>query len=388
MHREFALNSFSLSSSWSVRRAAALRGALAAALAAAAALAGADALDVLDVPSAVSPAALKRPMSGIAVQDRSVIAVGTRGTILVSHDAGATWKQVAAPVSADLTTVRFTGPNQAWALGHDGVVLRSADSGLTWARVLDGRSLLALLTRHYRALLASGNQDAAAVLDEVTGAAAQSATPGVLSYPFLDIRIGADGTGFLAGAFGFLLHTRDGGTSWEPWLERAANDRRMHLYALEQDSDGTFYLAGEQGLVRRYDAAAGRFVTLDTPYAGTFFGLTSSEAGLAAFGLRGNAYISADKGASWKQLALGTQATVVQVLACAPGELAFVTQSGQVLLSRGAGASVADAGLARAGEVFGAALAGPGQLALAGAGGARIARIPGCGAGAPRIGKN
>ncbi|WP_312552566.1 YCF48-related protein, partial [Massilia sp.] len=369
------MNSFSPSSSWPARPAAALCGALAAmlavAVAAAAVPAGAapaskasnNALDVLDVPSAVSPAALKRPMSGIAVQGGSVIAVGTRGTILVSSDSGATWKQVAAPVSADLTTVRFTGPNQAWALGHDGVVLRSADSGLTWTRVLDGRSLLALLTRHYRALQASGNPDAAAVLDEVTDAAAQSATPGVLSYPFLDIRIGTDGTGFLAGAFGFLLRTLDGGKSWEPWLERAANDRRMHLYALEQGSDGTFYLAGEQGLVRRYEAAAGRFVVLETPYTGTYFGLASSEAGLVAYGLRGNAFISADKGASWKPLALGTQATVVQALACAPGELAFVTQSGQALLSRDlsrdAGAGVTDARLARAGEVFGAALAGP-----------------------------
>ncbi|WP_379752549.1 WD40/YVTN/BNR-like repeat-containing protein [Massilia suwonensis] len=382
------MNSFSPSSSWPVRRAAALCGALAAAAALAGAPAANNTADVLDLPSAVSPAALKRPMSGIAVQGNSAVAVGMRGTILVSADAGATWKQVAAPVSADLTTVRFTAPNQAWALGHDGVVLRSADSGLTWTRVLDGRSLLALLTKHYRALQASGNADAAAVLQEVTGAAEQSATPGVLSYPFLDIRIGADGTGFLAGAFGFLLHTRDGGKSWEPWLERAGNDRRMHLYALEQGADGSFYLAGEQGLVRRYDAAAGRFVTLETPYAGTFFGLQASEAGLIAFGLRGNAYLSADQGASWKQLALGTQATVVQALACAPGELAFVTQSGQVLLSRDAGASVLDAGLARAGEVFGAALAGPGQLALAGAGGARIARIPGCGAVAPTIGKN
>lgn len=384
------MNSFSLSSSRPARHGAVLRAALATILAAAAlaAAAGNTVHDVLDIPATVSPAALKRPMSGIAVQGGSIIAVGTRGTIVVSRDAGATWRQVAAPVSADLTTVRFSAPGQAWALGHDGVVLRSADSGLTWTRVLDGRSLLALLTKHYRALQAAGHPDAAAVLDEVTDAAAQSATPGVISYPFLDIRIGADGTGFLAGAFGFLLHTRDGGKSWEPWLERATNDRRMHLYALEQDGDGTFYLAGEQGLVRRHDAAAGRFVTLETPYAGTYFGLTSSEAGMVAFGLRGNAFLSADKGASWKPLALGSQATVVQALACAPGELALVTQAGQVLLSRDGGASVTDTRLARAGEVFGAALAGPGQLALAGIGGVRIARIPGCGPGTPNIGKN
>lgn len=342
--------------------------------------------DPIDLPAAMSPAALKRPLSGIAAQENTLVAVGARGTILVSRDAGKNWKQAQSPVSTDLTTVRFTAPGSAWALGHDGVVLHSADQGATWSKVLDGRSLLALLNTHYRKLSAGGDAGAAAMLDEVARADAQSATPGVLTHPFLDIRIDARGEGFLVGAFGLLLHTRDGGKSWEPWLERAANDRRMHLYALEQTSDGTLYLAGEQGLLRRYDRANGRFVALESPYAGTFFGLKASEAGLAAFGLRGNAYISADKGASWQRIPLATQATVVDALACAPGELAFVTQAGQVLVSRNG--QVTDAGVSRAGDLAGAALAGPGQLALAGSAGARLARIPGCGADSARIGKN
>ena len=260
--------------------------------------------------------------------------VGAHGTILLSEDAGATWKQAAVPVAADLTTVRFTGPGVAWALGHDGVALRSVDRGATWSKVLDGRTLLALLNNHYRGLAARGDAGAVAVLDEVKRAAAQSATPDVLSYPFLDISIDAGGEGFLAGAFGLLLHTRDGGKSWEPWLERADNDRRMHLYALERAPDGVFYLAGEQGLLRRYDRAAGRFAKLESPYTGTFFGLKAGDAGLAAFGLRGSAFVSADGGTSWKQVALGTEATVVDAVACAPGEMAFVTQDGRVLLGR------------------------------------------------------
>ncbi|HEX8606400.1 MAG TPA: YCF48-related protein, partial [Pseudoduganella sp.] len=326
------------------------------------------------------------PLSGIAVQGNTALAVGARGTILVSADAGKTWKQVQAPVSVDLTTVRFTGPGSAWALGHDGVALRSNDRGATWSKVLDGRSLMALLNTHYSDLAESGDSGAAAVLKEIAGAAAQSATPGVLPYPFLDIRIDAGGEGFLAGAFGLLLRTRDGGASWEPWIERAANDRRMHLYAIEQAADGTLYLAGEQGLLRRHDRAGGRFVALESPYAGTFFGLKASEAGLVAFGLRGNAFFSGDQGASWQKIALGTQATVVDALACAPGEMAFVTQAGQVLLSRDG--SVTGGGAARGADVNGAALAGPGRVALVGSGGARLARIPGCGMDSTNIGKN
>jgi photosystem II stability/assembly factor-like uncharacterized protein len=385
---ESAVNSLNPIRSRPAAQVGVFRSALAVLLAGLATLAPAASAshDPIDLPAVMSQAALKRSLSGIAWQGNTMLAVGARGTILVSTDAGQTWKQAPSPVSTDLTTVRFTGPGSAWALGHDGVVLRSADHGATWSKVLDGRSLLALLNAHYRKLSAGGDAGAAAVLDEVARAAAQSATPGVLPHPFLDIRIDTKGEGFLAGAFGLLLHTRDGGSNWEPWLERAANDRRMHLYALEQTADGALYLAGEQGLLRRYDRAGGRFMALESPYAGTFFGLKASEAGLVAFGLRGNAFLSTDKGASWQRIPLATQATVVDALSCAPGEMAFVTQAGQVLLSRNG--QVADAGVARAGDLAGAALAGPGRLALAGSAGARLARVSGCGADSARIGKN
>jgi len=350
------------------------------------AAAAAGSPDPIDTAAGLSAAAFKRPLSGVAAQGSTVVAVGAHGTILLSEDAGTTWKQAAVPVAADLTTVRFTGPGVAWALGHDGVALRSSDRGATWSKVLDGRTLLTLLNNHYRGLAARGDAGALAVLDEVKRAAAQSATPDVLSYPFLDISIDAGGEGFLAGAFGLLLHTRDGGKSWEPWLERADNDRRMHLYALERAPDGVFYLAGEQGLLRRYDRAAGSFAKLESPYTGTFFGLKAGEAGLAAFGLRGSAFVSADGGTRWKQVALGTEATVVDAVACAPGEMAFVTQDGRVLLGRGARAT--DAGAARGGEVAGAAQAGSGLLVLAGSAGTRQVRIHGCGTDNARIGKN
>jgi photosystem II stability/assembly factor-like uncharacterized protein len=347
----------------------------AASFAALAGPAAAAPADVLDLPAPPSTLALKRPLSGIAVQGATVLAAGGRGTILVSGDAGKSWKQASVPVSADLTTVRFTGPGLAWALGHDGVVLRSGDSGQTWTRVLDGRILTALMKKHYGSLAASGNADAAEVLAELERATRQSATPGVLPYPFLDIRIGADGEGFLAGAFGLLLHTADAGKTWVPILEKAANDRRMHLYALEQGADGTVYLAGEQGLLRRYDRAAGRFAELASPYAGTFFGIKANGGALVAYGLRGNAFVSEDAGASWKPLALGGTATVVAAIPAGPGQFAFVTQAGQVVLA-GSGGKTASAATRARGEVFDAALSAPGQLALAGIGGVTLAPMP------------
>lgn len=345
-------------------------------------------IDVLDLPARASALSLKRPLSGIAAQGATMLAVGGRGIILVSRDSGASWTQASVPLTSDLATVRFTAPGVAWAVGHDGVALKSSDAGRTWTRVLDGRSLYTMLQKHYQALADAGNADAAALVAEVTRAAEQSATPGVLSYPFLDIRIAPDGEGFLVGAFGLLLHTADAGATWEPWLERAANERRMHLYAVEQAPDGAFLIAGEQGLLRRYDAAAKRFVAVTTPYDGTFFGLSSGAAGLVAFGLRGNVFISSDDAATWTRVPVAASASVVAALACGPGRLALVTQAGQVLVSRDGGASVEETRAPRGLDVAGAVLARPGQLALAGAGGARLLALPGCGLDAPRLGKN
>lgn len=339
---------------------------------AAAAVPGAD---VLDTPARPSAPALKRTLSGVAVQGTTVLAVGARGTVLVSRDGGKNWTQASVPLGADLTTVRFSAPGVAWALGHDAVLLRTNDSGSTWVRVLDGRMVVALMHKHYTSLAAAGNAGATELLSELERATGQSATPGVLPYPFLDIRIGADGVGFLAGAFGLLLHTADGGKTWEPWLEKAANDRRMHLYALEQGADGAIYLAGEQGLLRRYDRAGARFTELASPYTGTFFGLKASGASLAAFGLRGNAFVSGDNGASWKAVPLGGSASVIAAISTTAGQFSFVSQAGQVLRTGGDAAGTPAATGAR-GEVFDAALNASGQLVVAGSAGVTLLPMP------------
>lgn len=332
--------------------------------------------DVLDVPAKQSPLALRTPITGIATKGNNALAVGPRGTVLLSQDAGQHWKQVTVPVSADLTTVRFAGGNTAWAIGHDAVVLRSDDGGESWVVVLDGRKLFTRLEQHYSRLTDDGNKDAERILGELDRAAAQSATPGVLSYPFLDIWMGEGGEGFLAGAFGVLLRTGDGGKTWEPWIERTDNNSRMHLYALEQGPEGVLYLAGEQGLVMRYDREMTRFTAIEMPYNGTFFGLKAAGANLIAYGLRGNAFVSADGARTWKPLALGSEASVVSTLADSTGRLIFVTQAGEVLVSKDDGKHVTELSITPGGEVLSAAMVAPEWLALGRPNGVSVVRLP------------
>jgi photosystem II stability/assembly factor-like uncharacterized protein len=273
-----------------------------------------------------------RPSILTSVDSRAgwIVAVGPRGTVLRSNDGAKTWKKSAVPVSSDLTAVKFVTDQLVWAVGHDAVVLRSVDAGATWSRVLDGRSVHRLLLAQYAEQ--AGGEDAvtAQMRREVERSARQSATPGTWPAPFLDIWFADPQRGFVVGAFGLLLATEDGGKTWTPWLERADNERRFHLYGISGDAN-TCLIVGEQGLVLRLDAARGHFVKVNTPYNGTYFGAQVVGSQLVVHGLRGNAYASADGGRQWSKIATGSEANVVAALADSARRLWLVTQAGEVL---------------------------------------------------------
>lgn len=97
--------------------------------------------DVLDTPAVPSPLAARSLLTGLARAGARVVAVGQRGHVLFSDDAGKSWNQADVPVSSDLVAVSFPNPDAGWIVGHDGVVLHSTDAGRSWTRQLDGRSV-------------------------------------------------------------------------------------------------------------------------------------------------------------------------------------------------------------------------------------------------------
>src|SRR5574337_2060456 len=107
--------------------------------------------DVIDTPARESTLASKALLNGLASAGERVVAVGQRGHIIYSDDAGKSWQQAKVPVSSDLVAVSFPTPEQGWAVGHDGVVLHSSDAGATWTKQLDGRALGSMMAAYYKA---------------------------------------------------------------------------------------------------------------------------------------------------------------------------------------------------------------------------------------------
>ena len=326
--------------------------------------------DPLELPARHSPLAALERMTGIARAGSRLVAVGRLGRIVYSDDGGANWVQADVPVSSDLTSVHFPVPGRGWAVGHDGVILLSTDSGVSWTRQLDGRQIGPQAVDHFRQRASEGDTEARTALE----AAKQLASDGA-DKPFLDVWFADELKGFAVGAFNLALHTVDGGRNWISIMDRMENPKAQHLYSISRGTDET-YIAGEQGLLRRWNRATARFEVIESPYRGTFFGVIGLGQTIVAFGLHGSAYMSGDRGKSWKIMESGLTTSIVAGALTQDGSLVLATQGGNLLTCRVGETRLVPVQLQRPMAYAGVVSAGPRSVALTGLLGVRVERVP------------
>ena len=287
------------------------------------------ALPVLSEPALQSPKAMAAATLAVARAGSRLVAVGERGTVLLSDDAGEHWRQAqTVPVRVTLTCVRFVNEHTGWAAGHLGVILRSNDAGQTWTKQLDGVQAAAAVAAAARDLS-----------DEKAQRNAQRFAEEGPDKPFFDIAFADAQHGLAVGAYNLAFATADGGKSWQPALQRLPNPKSLHLYGVRYVGDKV-YVVGEQGLLLKSDDAGATFNALASPYKGSYFGLLAARSGsLIAYGLRGNAVRSTDQGEHWDTLATGLPMCISAGADLGPAGLALLSQTGELLLSRDDGAS-------------------------------------------------
>jgi photosystem II stability/assembly factor-like uncharacterized protein len=324
-----------------------------------------DPLDSAALPNRI---ATRTQLNAVTRAGERLVAVGVRGLILLSDDAGATWKQAPAPVSTDLLALHFPTPKLGWVVGHNGVVLHSADGGETWHKQLDGRMTHKLLTSHFEARVKAGDPKAARFLEDVAFSYGNGPEQALLGVWFVDPR-----KGFVGGSFGTLLATEDGGNTWQSWIEKVPTAEAVHLNSLRGIGSDIF-IASEKGNVFRLSSAAGEITAFPTGYAGSFFGVTGSPASLIAYGLRGNAFRSVDDGRSWTKLDTGATASITASTMLADGRLALVTQNARLLVSDDKGENFRPVKVARPTLFSGVAESTPGTVVLVGLNG--VQQVP------------
>lgn len=273
----------------------------------------------LDRPALLSAQASHAVLMAAAQAGRRLVAVGERGIILWSDDAGKQWQQAQVPVSVTLTAVQFVDARHGWAVGHGGVVLASGDGGKTWQRQLDGIKAAQLLLAD-----ATARNDAAAI-KQATRLVADGADKPLLALHFFD-----QSRGIVIGAYNLAFATSDGGKTWQPWSSRLDNPQELHLYTIRAQGP-SILIAGEQGLVLKSDDQGAHFVRITTPYKGSFFTAELvGEHDIVLAGLRGNAWRSSDGGASWAAVSGTTPVSFTASAMRGAREVLLANQAGQV----------------------------------------------------------
>lgn len=262
-----------------------------------------------DDESWVAPLASRTLLLDVAAFGATRIAVGARGHILVSNDAGATWAQAPhVPTRALLTAVTLIDARRGWAVGHDEVILRTTDGGATWHKVHES---------------------------------IEAQRP-LLDVWFLDAQ-----RGIAVGAYSAYYITADGGETWtarqfvDAAAPPAAADEGLppdyHLNRIT-GAAGHLYIAAEAGHFYRSDDQGATWRSLPLPYDGSLYGLLPLEGeSLLAFGLRGHLFRSDDAGTSWAKLPTGTVAMLTAAVRPDRETIVVVGLSGVVLVSRDAG---------------------------------------------------
>ncbi|MBA1204246.1 glycosyl hydrolase [Pseudomonas capeferrum] len=284
-------------------------------------------IDPLDRPAATVSNLVSAQLNAVAVAGNRLVAVGAHGLIIASDDAGATWQQIASPVSSDLLGVDFVTAEKGWAVGHDGVILHSTDHGKSWVKQYDGRQAAKDLFDHFTVLAEHGDETAQAYLEGVK-----------LNYKdgpeqaLMDVWFADDQRGFAAGTFGTLLATTDGGKTWVSWMERVDNPEFLHYLAIA-GVGGQVFIASERGIVFRLNQPAGRFEPIETGYSGSFFSIEATPHAVIAAGLRGTTYKSLDQGTAWSPVATGIKVALSDVQAMPDGRFLLASVDGRVSVS-------------------------------------------------------
>ena len=323
------------------------------------------AVDLLELPAVKSDAASRALLLDVTSRgENALVAVGTFGVIIVSEDNGVTWQQADVPASVALTAVDFPTGTKGWAVGHDGLILHTADGGASWTKQLDGHQLneqiLAVAERiveqvraELEALEAMEEpdeyelEDAEFMLEEAEFAlegAMDDVSAGPVR-PLLEVWFKDENEGFVLGSYGMLLHTRDGGSSWDLVSDRMDNAEAFHLNQIVPAPDGTLFVAGEAGFVYRSSDGGESWDSLEPGYEGSFYGIVIVPNGndsfeILAYGLRGNLFRSTDRGDSWERLDSGTAVTLTSGTLLRDGTV-FLAGQGGVILTRAPNAGFA-----------------------------------------------
>lgn len=232
------------------------------------------------------------------------IAVGARGSVLMTNDGGRTWVAERLETPLSLFDVAVQGERRVM-VGQMGSIWVS-DSGEAWraAESGTGERLMAVDMNAAGLAIAVGSFDL--ILLSYDGGETWEESPlqlaphveGHYDPHLYDVQVNPDGSALVVGEFGLILRTTDAGRSWDIVNQDIASLSGIHVRA-----DGTGFAVGQDGAVLRTLDGGESWTSLDTPTSGNLLGVWSTEDGEATVSGMRYMIVSDDDGESWRPVA-------------------------------------------------------------------------------------
>tara|TARA_R110002073_G_scaffold2938_3_gene19205 strand:+ start:57462 stop:58631 length:1170 start_codon:yes stop_codon:yes gene_type:complete len=276
----------------------------------------------------------------VAHAGQRIVAVGDRGSILYSDDDGINWVPAKSSTSVLLTSVCFADSYNGWAVGHDATVLGTKDGGETWA--VQYSDVLGGADDSAEEDFSEEDYDDYGAYDDYGDDAGVAMPVDTSGAPFLDVMCDSKERAIAVGGYGYVVETQDGGESWVKRNEDIPNPDGWHIYAIERvPGTSTLIAAGEKGTLLRSRDNGVSWQKLDSPYGGTFFGITSTFHVTLIHGMQGKVFASRDGGSTWNLVKTGVTRAVNAGVVLKDGTIILAGASGSILVSHDKGSSVA-----------------------------------------------
>ena len=231
--------------------------------------------------------------------------------------------------------------NRIVAVGERGMIAMSDDEGRTWAQAqtvptsatLNDVSFVDAKTGwvagHWGTILKTTDGGQKWVL---------SRSDTQVDQPLFSIRFTSSNDGFAAGLWSLMLKTNDAGKTWHPVTlpkPEGASRADRNLFEIFSSKDGTIFVTAERGLIYRSRDNGANWESIATGYSGSLWaGLALDNGVLLVGGLAGNIYRSTDHGSSWIRVESGTKSSITDLVQLTDGSVLGTALEGVTLVSR------------------------------------------------------
>ena len=158
--------------------------------------------------------------------------------------------------------------------------------------------------------------------------------------PLMSIARLPSGDWITVGAFGRALESKDGGQTWQA-LTLPAEVEDKHLNRIVSSADQQHWLiVGERGLVIKSDDAGATWQIEPAFYNGSFYNaMPTKEGGWLIYGMRGNIFLQATTGAPWTKSEVAAPVSFFGHAQEQDGTIVLVGQGSMLGISKDGGKS-------------------------------------------------